>query len=167
MHVLKAPFPPFFLPPLVSVTSSIVMSLHSEVSEIVQQDPQVSPASQRQTPPYITKYEIAKVIGERAKQIAAGIAFPNNHFAVARKTRESHEWGLGSTRRSSSALDAPSGSMSTFANELRSDPVMIAKYELVDHCIPFVIRRQLPGGKYEDWPVAELEVDPTWLDLAC
>merc|ERR1712217_899712 len=35
-------------------------------------------------------------------------------------------------------------------------PLEIATKELKEKKIPFVIRRYLPDGTYEDWPVSEL-----------
>ena len=37
-----------------------------------------------------------------------------------------------------------------------SDPLDIAGKELRERKIPFIIRRYLPDGSYEDWSVAEL-----------
>jgi DNA-directed RNA polymerase I, II, and III subunit RPABC2 len=37
-----------------------------------------------------------------------------------------------------------------------SDPLVIASKELSQRKIPFVIRRFLPDGSFEDWSVAEL-----------
>ena len=45
------------------------------------------------------------------------------------------------------------------------DPVMIAKYELVQRQIPFVVRRTWPSGYKEHIPVKDLEIDLLWLDL--
>ena len=39
------------------------------------------------------------------------------------------------------------------------DPYMIAYKELQARVIPFVIRRYLPDGSYEDWAINELETD--------
>lgn len=39
------------------------------------------------------------------------------------------------------------------------DPYMIAYKELQQRLIPFVVRRYLPDGTYEDWAINELEVD--------
>jgi DNA-directed RNA polymerase I, II, and III subunit RPABC2 len=39
------------------------------------------------------------------------------------------------------------------------DPYMIACKELQQRVIPFVIRRYLPDGTYEDWAINELEVE--------
>ena len=40
-----------------------------------------------------------------------------------------------------------------------SDPLLIAEKELRERKIPFVIRRHLPDGKYEDWEVSELDYE--------
>eukprot|EP00403_Amphidinium_massartii_P008054 CAMPEP_0178421064 /NCGR_PEP_ID=MMETSP0689_2-20121128/26457_1 /TAXON_ID=160604 /ORGANISM="Amphidinium massartii, Strain CS-259" /LENGTH=118 /DNA_ID=CAMNT_0020042569 /DNA_START=9 /DNA_END=365 /DNA_ORIENTATION=+ len=37
-----------------------------------------------------------------------------------------------------------------------TDPLLIAEKELIEKAIPFVIRRYLPDGTYEDWKVSEL-----------
>jgi DNA-directed RNA polymerase I, II, and III subunit RPABC2 len=37
-----------------------------------------------------------------------------------------------------------------------SDPLLIAAKELAHKKIPLIIRRYLPDGSYEDWPVSEL-----------
>ena len=33
------------------------------------------------------------------------------------------------------------------------DPILIAEKELIEGKIPFIIRRYLPDGTYEDWNV--------------
>mmetsp|Transcript_59271 Transcript_59271/g.163942 ORF Transcript_59271/g.163942 Transcript_59271/m.163942 type:complete len:120 (-) Transcript_59271:117-476(-) len=37
-----------------------------------------------------------------------------------------------------------------------TDPLLIAEKELIQRVIPFVIRRFLPDGTFEDWRVSEL-----------
>merc|ERR1719443_2201944 len=37
-----------------------------------------------------------------------------------------------------------------------TDPLLIAERELHERVIPFVVRRYLPDGTYEDWKVKEL-----------
>mmetsp|Transcript_108160 Transcript_108160/g.209385 ORF Transcript_108160/g.209385 Transcript_108160/m.209385 type:complete len:122 (-) Transcript_108160:94-459(-) len=37
-----------------------------------------------------------------------------------------------------------------------TDPLLIAEKELIQRVIPFVVRRFLPDGTFEDWKVAEL-----------
>ena len=39
-----------------------------------------------------------------------------------------------------------------------TDPIAIAEMELRKGKIPFIIRRYLPNGSYEDWPVKELKL---------
>ena len=39
-----------------------------------------------------------------------------------------------------------------------TDPIAIAEMELREGKIPFIIRRYLPDGSYEDWPVKELKL---------
>ena len=42
--------------------------------------------------------------------------------------------------------------------ENETDPILIAEKELREHKIPFIIRRFLPDGSYEDWAVKELKL---------
>ena len=44
------------------------------------------------------------------------------------------------------------------ANQDETDPILIAEKELRDGKIPFIIRRFLPDGSYEDWAVKELKL---------
>mmetsp|Transcript_70723 Transcript_70723/g.129446 ORF Transcript_70723/g.129446 Transcript_70723/m.129446 type:complete len:89 (-) Transcript_70723:137-403(-) len=37
-----------------------------------------------------------------------------------------------------------------------TDPLIIAENELRERKVPFVVRRYLPDGTYEDWKVSEL-----------
>ena len=39
-----------------------------------------------------------------------------------------------------------------------TDPILIAEKELREKKIPFIIRRYLPDGSYEDWKVSELKL---------
>jgi len=38
------------------------------------------------------------------------------------------------------------------------DPILIAEKELNERKIPFLIRRYLPDGSFEDWKVSDLEI---------
>lgn len=38
------------------------------------------------------------------------------------------------------------------------DPILIAEKELAERKIPFIIRRYLPDGSYEDWRINELNI---------
>jgi DNA-directed RNA polymerases I, II, and III subunit RPABC2 len=40
-----------------------------------------------------------------------------------------------------------------------TDPLSIAQKELQQKKLPFIIRRYLPDGVYEDWDVSELEIE--------
>ena len=40
-----------------------------------------------------------------------------------------------------------------------TDPLVIAEKELRDGKMPFIIRRYLPDGSYEDWKIEELIID--------
>ncbi|MCQ2820189.1 MAG: DNA-directed RNA polymerase subunit omega, partial [archaeon] len=78
------------------------------------------PIEERKTSRFMTKFEKARILGERAMEIR------NN--APLYIEVEDGEW----------------------------DPSRLAERELKAGKIPFTIRRQLPGGKYEDWKVSEL-----------
>ncbi|CAG9324623.1 unnamed protein product [Blepharisma stoltei] len=40
-----------------------------------------------------------------------------------------------------------------------TDPLIIAEKELREKKIPFIIRRYLPDGSYEDWPISSLIIE--------
>ena len=40
-----------------------------------------------------------------------------------------------------------------------TDPLLIAEKELREKKIPFFIRRYLPDGNYEDWPISDLIIE--------
>lgn len=44
-------------------------------------------------------------------------------------------------------------------NEGETDPLMIARKELVEKKLPFIIRRKFPDGSFEDWSIDELEIN--------
>ncbi|CAD8062694.1 unnamed protein product [Paramecium primaurelia] len=76
--------------------------------------------NERITPPFLTKYERARVIGTRALQISK-----NSPIYVDPKET--------------------------------TDPIQVAQQELNENKIPFIIRRYLPNGNFEDWELQELE----------
>lgn len=43
--------------------------------------------------------------------------------------------------------------------EGETDPLKIAQKELRERMIPIIIRRYLPDGSYEDWPIDELVIE--------
>ncbi|CAL6022127.1 DNA-directed_RNA polymerase II RPB6 [Hexamita inflata] len=71
----------------------------------------------------MTKFEIARVIGARAQQIAMGAP--------------------------------PTITINSVAGAL--DPLVIAREELKEFAIPMIIRRPLPDGTYEDWPISKFD----------
>lgn len=40
-----------------------------------------------------------------------------------------------------------------------TDPLKIAAMELKDKKIPIIVRRYLPDGSHEDWPIDDLLID--------
>ena len=92
-------------------------------SLIKKENANLIPIKDRRTSRFLTKFERARVIGERAIQIS------NN--------ADVH-------------VEVPEGMW---------DPLKIAEKELKERKIPFVIRRYLPNGEYEDWEVNELIFD--------
>lgn len=109
---------------------------------------QITPPDERKTSIFLTKFEIARIIGERAKQIANGTAVKS--YAI------SHTPGKDSFETAERCTDPYS---------LAVDPVMMAKYDLVQGKIPMIVQRTVPGGRVENIPISELHLDPLMLDL--
>ncbi|CBZ27581.1 conserved hypothetical protein [Leishmania mexicana MHOM/GT/2001/U1103] len=106
----------------------------------------VTPFVERRSGLYLTKFEVARVIGERAKQIASGAAM--------------------SLPGTTSGLDSvETAERCTNPRSLAVDPVMMAKYDLLQRKIRMLVRRIWPDGAVETIPVNELMVDVTMLDL--
>ena len=82
------------------------------------------PKEQRQTTPFLTKYEKARIIGARALQTSK-----NSPILISNEQRGDE-----------------------------TDPILIAEIELREKKIPFIIRRYLPDGSFEDWPVRDLKL---------
>ncbi|KAG5476877.1 hypothetical protein LSCM1_05209 [Leishmania martiniquensis] len=106
----------------------------------------VTPFVERRSGLYLTKFEIARIIGERAKQIVSGTAIPTPSSAFGRDSLETAE-------------------RCTNPRSLAVDPVMMAKYDLLQRRIRMMVRRTWPDGTVETIPVNELMVDVTMLDL--
>ena len=100
-----------------SERGSSIMDEDSKIKEII-------PKDQRQTTPFLTKYEKARIIGARALQISK-----NSPILISNEQ-------LGG----------------------ETDPIIIAEIELREKKIPFIIRRYLPDGSFEDWPVKDLKL---------
>ncbi|CAD2085974.1 DNA-directed RNA polymerases I, II, and III subunit RPABC2, putative [Plasmodium vinckei brucechwatti] len=91
----------------------------------------------RITSPYLTKYEKARIIGTRALQISL-----NAPLTIPIETQNDKSNGK-----------------SDYDNYLNNDPLVIAERELYNKSIPFILRRYLPNGSYEDWRLDELIID--------
>ncbi|KAK2198408.1 bifunctional Archaeal Rpo6-eukaryotic RPB6 RNA polymerase subunit/RPB6-omega subunit-like superfamily/RNA polymerase [Babesia duncani] len=100
------------------------------------------PEANRITSPYMTKYEKARIIGTRALQISlnAPITIPVDTSA---DVAESQSFSFAESLEASAAID----------------PLVIAERELYQKTVPFIVRRYLPNGSYEDWKVEELIID--------
>lgn len=105
----------------------------------------ITPASERRSSVYLTKFEVARIVGERARQIVNGAAI-SLPCASGRDASEYAE----------RCLDPLS---------LAVDPVMIAKQDLLQRNIGMIVRRTWPDGTVENIPVNELFVDPAMLDV--
>lgn len=108
----------------------------------------ITPPSERRSGVFLTKFEVARIVGERARQIINGAilnAPPSHHgddgdaLAVAERCTDPYS--------------------------LAVDPVMIAKQELVQRKIAMTVRRIWPDGFVEYIPVRELCVDVAMLDM--
>ncbi|KAK1442552.1 DNA-directed RNA polymerase [Babesia gibsoni] len=98
----------------------------------------------RITSPYMTKYEKARIIGTRALQISLNAPITIPVDASTDAVDESIAMGFGETSDASAAA---------------IDPLIIAEKELYQKSVPFIIRRYLPNGSYEDWKIEELIID--------
>ncbi|GET89104.1 hypothetical protein, conserved [Leishmania tarentolae] len=106
----------------------------------------VTPFAERRSSLYLTKFEVARIIGERAKQIASGAAMALPGTASGLDSVETAE-------------------RCTNPRSLAVDPVMMAKYDLLQSKIRMLVRRIWPDGTVETIPVNELMVDVAMLDL--
>ena len=152
----------------------------------------VTPADKRRTGKFLTKFEVAKVVGWRAAQIASG-----QRNDMKRPAGAETPSFLGSSRGaqrpplspkalyeklSQQKLPAPLALDGTAnkkpvkrarpsdgasgADMAVYDPVALAKQELLHGLVPAVVRRVFPNGRdFEDIPVAELRLDKAWLDF--
>lgn len=95
----------------------------------------VTPAEERRSSPYLTRFEVAKIIAERSKQIINGVS------------------------------SAPFYDQGGEVHSPNVDPVEIAKLDLAGRRIRMLVKRSWPNGEVEVLPVQELFVDTTMLDL--
>lgn len=83
----------------------------------------------RITPSFMTKYERARIIGRPPS--------------------------IQGTRALQISKNAP---VLVELGKEDMDPILIAEKELAERKIPFVIRRYLPDGSFEEWRVNELSI---------
>jgi DNA-directed RNA polymerase I, II, and III subunit RPABC2 len=92
-----------------------------KLSRVIRDDNNIIIDPLHKTQPYLTKYEKARILGQRSKQIETGakplVKVPENII----------------------------------------DSYVIAEFELREKKIPFVIKRPIPGGKFEYWNLKDLE----------
>ncbi|XP_953125.1 RNA polymerase common subunit (Rpb6 homologue), putative [Theileria annulata] len=100
-------------------------------------------SAHRITSPYLTKYEKARIIGTRALQISlnAPITIPIDGPSEANDDGFTTLGDFGDTQTTA------------------IDPLIIAEKELYQKTVPFIVRRYLPNGSYEDWKIDELIID--------
>ena len=96
-----------------------IIDLKELPEEVNKKKSKLIPKEERTTRPYLSKYERARILGMRAKQIDIGCPIYVDRGTLT----ESHD---------------------------------IAEKELNERKLPFIIRRYLPNGNYEDWEVSEL-----------
>lgn len=112
---------------------SIIMKNHShllipntdeveKLSKVVRNDRGQICDPLHKTVPFLTKYELARVLGERTNQLQMG------------------------------------GEAFVKVPEHVINEYQIARLELEQKAIPFVIRRPLPDGSYEYWSLSDLEI---------
>jgi len=92
------------------------------LARVVRDDAGVINDSLHKTLPFLTKYEMTRILGQRAKQLNSGAA---SFVKIPPNIIEGYE---------------------------------IAKMELEEKKIPFIIKRPLPDGTCEYWNVADLEI---------
>lgn len=107
--------------------------------------------------PYAIPAEVAANIilsGSAQASKGAKLREPKDRVTVGVLTKYERARILG-TRALQISMNAPV--LVTIEGE--TDPLTIAQKELRQRVIPLVIRRLLPDNTYEDWSVAEMEVD--------
>ena len=94
----------------------------------------IVPRKDRKTVPKLTSFELANAIGTRAVNISLGAT-----IMVIYPTKKVKENGVV-----------------VEVEQVPIDPVEIAWDEFKQKKLPMVIRRRLPNGTAEDWPIHEL-----------
>lgn len=110
--------------------SDFIVSEHPEVFSVnFTEIDELCDAPNKKTLPFLTKFEVAKIVGQRAKQINAGAK-----VLLSKEQRIEEE-----------------------EQELM-DGYLLAQLELRAKTIPFIIKRPLFGGVFEYWRVSDLEL---------
>ncbi|KAF8298522.1 putative DNA-directed RNA polymerase I subunit [Trypanosoma cruzi] len=108
----------------------------------------VTPVQERRSSAYLTKYEMVRVLGERARQTVNG-----SSVLLSSRSRVNERSTLELAERCS---DPYSSSV---------DPIFIAKMDLLQGRISMIVQRTWPNGKIENIPVSELLIDKTMLNM--
>ncbi|KAG8346030.1 putative RNA polymerase Rpb6 [Trypanosoma vivax] len=108
----------------------------------------VTPLSERRSTPYLTKYELARIVGERARQIVNGTSVFLRDQSCADER---------------SVLEMAERCVDPYSPLV--DPIYIAKIELLQGRIPMIVRRTWPDGLTENIPLCELLVDRSMVDI--
>lgn len=96
-----------------------IIDVKESVEEANKKKSKLIAKEDRTTRPYLTKYERARILGIRARQIDLGCPI----YIEPGNLKESYD---------------------------------IAEKELEERKMPFVVRRFMPNGNYEDWEISEL-----------
>jgi DNA-directed RNA polymerase subunit K/omega len=140
-----------------------------ETEVVISDESHITPVEQRRTSHFLTKFEVAKVIAFRAKQLTVGAPFPAHLPGQMQRKRVSSmaEWELrGEYFPAPDGLTIQEG-LDTKSLLRRTDPVTLAKQELAAGCLPFLIKRSYNGGQDSECiPLWELKYDPLWLSFS-
>lgn len=141
----------FFLP--VCIFERGVSMIRTEVvtpDEFASSDDstRITPVQERRSSAYLTKYETARVLGERARQIVSGTS-------VLMHSRDCHA--------ERDALELAERCSDPYSASV--DPIFIAKKDLLQGKIPMIVRRTWPDGRTENIPLSELLIDKAMLNI--
>lgn len=93
------------------------------------------------TTPYMTKYEKTRLLAQRCLQITMG----------APPLIDMKKFGLSFVHSGGHASP----------EEPALDYLTLATHEMKAGVLPFIVRRRMPDGTYEDWRAGDL-LDPKW-----
>jgi DNA-directed RNA polymerase I, II, and III subunit RPABC2 len=90
-----------------------------------------------------------------ASEVKEGEAVPPERRITTRYMTKFERARVLGTRALQISMNAPL----MVAPDGETDPLELAKKELRERKIPIIIRRYLPDGSYEDWPINELLIE--------